>query len=125
MLLVALVAAARIPGSKVGVTFDRTSADMGSIAQDGGEVRVEFVMRNPSDGAVAILSARASCGCTDPSYPKRPVMPGDSAVISVNFNPRDQRGEVTREVTLRLRNAAGKSERVNLVLTGVVVPPAR
>lgn len=121
MLAVALAAAARTPGSKVGVSFDRTEADFGTVAT-GGPVLLEYVMTNNSDGAVAILSARASCGCTDPEYPKRPVMPGQSAVVKVTFNTVGQRGEINKEVTLRLKNAAGKSEKVQLQIRGVVVP---
>lgn len=115
------VAMARTPGSKVGVVFDRTEADFGTVAA-GAPVHLQYVMSNNSSGAVAILSARASCGCTDPQYPRKPVMPGDSAVIRVTFNTVGQRGEIDKEVTLRLKNAANKSEKVQLVLRGVVVP---
>lgn len=122
MLLLAAAASARVPGSKVGVSFDRTLADFGNVHADADHVSVRYVMTNNGEGAVAILSARASCGCTEPSYPRKPVMPGDSAVINVTFNTIGQRGEVDKEVTLRLRNAAGKSEKVQLQLRGVVIP---
>lgn len=119
--ILAVVAAARTPGSKVGVSFNRVEADFGNVSA-GAPVTLEYVMTNNSSGAVAILSARASCGCTEPRYPRRPVAPGDSATISVSFNTNGQRGEIDKEVTLRLKNAAGKSEKVQLVLRGVVVP---
>lgn len=121
MLTVALIAGARTPGSKVGVSFDRTEADFGNV-ESGDPVHLEYVMTNNSNGAVAILSARASCGCTEPDYPKKPVMPGQSAIIKVTFNTVGQRGEINKEVTLRLKNAANKSEKVQLRLSGVVVP---
>ncbi len=121
--MVSVGAAARNPGSKVGVSFNRTEADFGTVAS-GDPVRLEYVMTNNSSGAVAILSARASCGCTEPEYPRKPVMPGESAVIKVSFNTVGQRGEIDKEVTLRLKNAANKSEKVQLRIAGVVVPPA-
>ncbi len=120
--LVAFVAAARTPGSRVGVVFDRTQADFGNVYDNSGDVTVRYVMKNTGSGAVAILSARASCGCTEPSYPRKPVMPGDSAVVCVTFRTAGQSGEIDKEVTLRLRSAGGKSEKVQLVLRGVVIP---
>lgn len=122
VLAVGFNAAARIPGSKVGVSFDKTEVDFGNVSESVGSVHVEYVMTNTSDGAVAILSARASCGCTKPKYPKKPVMPGDTAVIQVDFATTGQRGEINKEVTLRLRNASGKGEKLQLVLRGVVLP---
>ena len=113
---------ARTPGSKVGVTFDHTTVEFGNVPASRGSVHLEYTMTNDSDKAVAILSARASCGCTDPTYPRRPVMPGQSAVIKVTFNTAGQRGEVDKEVTLRLKRADGKSEKVQLILRGAVVP---
>lgn len=120
-VLTVLAINARTPGAKVGVSFNRVEADFGTVSA-GAPVRLEYVMTNNSDAAVAILSARASCGCTEPQYPRRPVAPGNSATISVSFNTNGQRGEINKEVTLRLKNAAGKSEKVQLVLRGVVTP---
>lgn len=123
MLVGALLPAySRAPGSKVGVTFDRTEADFGSVPASEGPVHLEYTMTNGSDKAVVILSARASCGCTEPEYPRHPVMPGERAVVKVNFNTVGQRGEVDKEVTLRLKRADGKSEKVQLILKGVVIP---
>lgn len=83
---------------------------------------MKFTMTNNGSGAVAILSARASCGCTEPSFPRKPVAPGEEAVVNVGFNTTGQRGEIDKEVTLRLRAANGRSEKVQLRIRGVVVP---
>ena len=61
---------------------------------------MKFTMTNNGSGAVAILSARASCGCTEPSFPRKPVAPGEEAVVNVGFNTTGQRGEIDKEVTL-------------------------
>lgn len=119
---VSMAAGAREPGSKVGVSFDRTRIDIGTVRRDAGPVHMEFTMVNHSQQPVAILSARASCGCTTPEAQARPVMPGDSTVIKVNFITSSQSGEIAKEVTLKLRRADGKSEKVNLEFSGVVVP---
>lgn len=122
IMAASFAAQARTPGSNVGVTFDRTEADFGTVIAAAGTVHMKFTMTNNGSGAVAILSARASCGCTEPSFPRKPVAPGEEAVVNVGFNTTGQRGEIDKEVTLRLRAANGRSEKVQLRIRGVVVP---
>ncbi len=121
-LLCVAATQARTPGSKVGVSFDRTEADFGTVSADKGTVHLDFTMTNGSSDAVAILSARASCGCTEPTYTRRPLRPDESTTIGVDFHTAGQRGEIYKEVTLRLKSANGKKEKVQLVLRGVVLP---
>ncbi len=125
LLIFAITAFGRTPGEKVGVSFSELSYDFGTIATDAGPVVHSFTITNNGSGAVAILSARASCGCTEPSYQRRPIMPGESAQVTLTFMPEGQRGEIDKNVTLRLKAANGKTEKVQLRITGTVVPPAR
>lgn len=124
-LIFAVGAWARTPGQKVGVTFSETSYDFGTVTTEADPVVHTFTITNNGSGAVAILSARASCGCTEPSYQRKPIMPGESAPVTLTFLPAGQRGEVDKNVTLRLKAANGKTEKVQLRITGTVVPPAR
>lgn len=124
-IMVSIAATARTPGQKVGVTFSELSYDFGTVTTDAEPVVHTFTVTNNGSEAVAILSARASCGCTEPSYQRRPIMPGESAPVTLTFMPAGQRGEVDKNVTLRLKAAGGKTEKVQLRLTGTVVPPAR
>ncbi|MBO4978516.1 MAG: DUF1573 domain-containing protein [Muribaculaceae bacterium] len=123
--ILAIGAAARTPGQKVGVTFSELCYDFGTVATDAEPVVHTFTVTNNGSEAVAILSARASCGCTEPTYQRRPIMPGETGQVTVRFIPQGQRGEVDKNVTLRLKAADGKSEKVHLRLVGTVVPPAR
>ena len=122
-LLTAMPAyAAKNPGSKVGVEFAATSFDFGTVSEDKGYVVHEYAFDNTGDGAVAIVSVVASCGCTRPEYTRKPVAQGKTGKIKVTFNTRGQKGEVNKDIKVRLRSADGKSERVTLHLNGVVVP---
>jgi len=42
--------------------------------------------------------------------------------IKVSFNPKGQRGEVDKDVRVRFKNGAGKSEQLTLRIKGCVVP---
>lgn len=122
LLAVCVASAARRPGEKVGASFPETVYDFGTVKQSGSRVIHEFVMNVDGDTPVVIVSANASCGCTRPTYDRKPVAPGKSAKIKVQFLPQGQKGEIDKSVRVRLKNANGKSETVNLRITGVVVP---
>ncbi len=125
VLMAALPANAKKPGQKVGLEFPELSYDFGTV--NGGEGKYvvhEFTFDNTGDGAVAIISAIASCGCTRPEYTRKPVVPGKTGKVKVTFNTAGQKGEINKDIKLRLRAANGKSEQVTLRISGVVVPPA-
>ncbi|WP_290452762.1 DUF1573 domain-containing protein, partial [Duncaniella muris] len=57
--------------------------DFGAFDEDLGTVYCDFRLINASDEPIAIISARANCGCTKPEYSRDPIAPGDTAVIRV------------------------------------------
>lgn len=109
-------------GDKVGVSVSETVYDFGTVYDDSPNVQHTFTLTNNGDGAVAILSASASCGCTKPKYDKKPFRPGETSSIHVTFIPTGQSGEINKDVKVRLKNADGKNETVNLNLRGIVLP---
>lgn len=114
--------ARRAPGDKIGVHFDSLVYDFGTVTDDSAPVHHDFEYTVTGDNAVAVLSAQANCGCTKPKYERRPVSPGKSATISVSFVPTGQRGEIDKEIRVRLSAGKGKNETVTLRLRGAVVP---
>lgn len=46
----------------------------------------EFKVRNDSSIALAISNISTSCGCTTPTYSKRPVKSGKVAIIKVSYD---------------------------------------
>ena len=120
--LIGVQAARKAPGEKVGVTFDTMAYDFGTINQADEKVTHEFVTTVTGESPVAILSASASCGCTKPSYDRKPAKPTKSTKIKVSFYPKGQKGEINKSVRLRLKNGDGKSEDITLRIVGVVVP---
>lgn len=114
--------ARREPGKKVGVAFETLTYDFGNVAEDGTPVKYEFKYTNTGNGAVTLLWAKPSCGCTQPKYSRKPLMPGESATVEVTFQQRGWKGEVDKDVRMRFKNASGKSEDITVHLRGVVVP---
>ena len=53
--------------------------NFGAFDEDGGTVRCNFTMVNKGPDDVSVRTARASCGCTTPSFPHKALAPGDTA----------------------------------------------
>lgn len=80
------------------MTFEQTTIDYGTIEQ-GAEPLRQFKFTNTGSEPLIIKDARGSCGCTVPTYPKEPVMPGESATIDVRYDTQ-RVGQFTKTVTL-------------------------
>ena len=101
-LAIALLPAAVMAfAQEPAITFEDTSHDFGTIAEDGGNVTHEFKFTNTGDAPLMIVNASASCGCTRPSYPKKPVAPGKTDKIKVTYVPVGRPGEFVKTVTVK------------------------
>lgn len=67
--------------------FLRPEADLGQLRFDAGNVKVDFTYTNISDTDVDILDVHTQCGCASPSWEHRTLRPGQSAVMSVVYDP--------------------------------------
>lgn len=90
----------------------------GVFDEDKGPVGCEFKFVNTGDEPVTIVSARASCGCTTPTYPDGPIMPGDSATIGVVYNPAGRPGRFSKSVYVETTAQQGKTK---LTIDGTVI----
>jgi hypothetical protein len=78
-------------GTGPSIKFVETSHDFGNI-NEGIYAKYSFKFFNVGEKPLVIKSVNASCGCTAPSWPKNPLMPGDSNTIIVVFNSRGYGG---------------------------------
>ena len=69
--------------------FDVLEINYGDILQgkqsDPEAVRL-FKFTNTGNEPLIISNCKGSCGCTVPSYPKEPILPGKSANIEVRYD---------------------------------------
>ncbi len=114
--------ARRVPGDKVGISFDSLIYDFGTVSATSPAVEHDYTFEVKGSQPVAILYATPSCGCTASDFPRKPTMPGEKGIIKVTFDPKGQKGEVEKDVRVRFKNGAGKSEQLTLRIKGVVIP---
>jgi hypothetical protein len=81
------------------INFDRSEHDFGTI-NEGDVVETTFEFKNTGKKELIIYSAKATCGCTVPEYPKEPILPGESGTIRVKFNSSGKPNNQMKEVTL-------------------------
>jgi len=71
--------------TKKGVfEFESTVVDYGTIAQNADGVRA-FKFKNTGNSPIIITAVKGSCGCTVPTKPDGPILPGESAEIGVKY----------------------------------------
>lgn len=89
-----------IEASQTSMTFDRMKHDFGKVVEDS-ENKTTFKVKNTGKKPLIIESVSASCGCTTPTKPEKPIAPGKSDIIEVVFHPKvGQLNEQTKTVTV-------------------------
>jgi len=73
--------------------------NFGNIKQ-GQSVSFNFKFKNTGKRALIVTNASASCGCTVPEKPERPIMPGQTSFIKVIFNSTGKSGHQDKNVTV-------------------------
>ncbi|MCB9360100.1 MAG: DUF1573 domain-containing protein [Flavobacteriales bacterium] len=80
------------------MTFETEVVDYGTIEQGADGVR-EFVFTNTGKEPLIISNSRGSCGCTVPTWPKEPILPGEKSVIKVKYDTK-RLGAINKSVTI-------------------------
>jgi hypothetical protein len=119
MLLFAGVAKAQDTKVQNGpeIEFEKIVHDYGDVPYNGnGEC--EFRFTNTGNEPLLIQQPKSSCGCTIPSWPKEPVLPGESDVIKVTYRT-NRAGNFNKTITVT--SNAIKNSTVVLHITGRVL----
>lgn len=82
---------------KTRISFEESRFDFGKI-KEGDSVSHVFSFINTGEEPLIISNAIPSCGCTIPSYSKRPVPPGEKGQIEVVFHSANQKGKVHKNI---------------------------
>jgi len=98
------------------LAFENMEHDFGEIEQNTDNYYT-FTFKNAGDEALLIQDAKGSCGCTVPTYPEEPVMPGETGEIKVKYSPGSQKGQQKKTVTIIANTEPSSTE---LAITATV-----
>lgn len=99
--------------------FDTEVMDYGTIEHEADPYRY-FKFTNTGDEPLIISNARGSCGCTVPTYPTDPIMPGEEGEIKVRY-ATNRVGKFTKFITLTTNESEPTRK---LQIKGEVLPKA-
>ncbi len=117
-LAVILLSAAALAYGQDGpkISFETLTIDYGTI-EKGADGKRSFEFTNSGNAPLIISAAKGSCGCTVPSYPKEPILEGQSNAIEVRYDT-NRIGPFTKYVTLTTNSVDNST--VRLTIKGVV-----
>lgn len=81
------------------IQFDEEKHNFGEV-DEGPQITHEFVFTNTGTEPLILSKVKASCGCTTPSWPKDPILPGEEGVIVVTYNTAKRVGGFNKSVTI-------------------------
>lgn len=98
------------------ISFTKTVHDYGTLFV-GGDGNCEFEFTNSGKEPLILSSVKSSCGCTVPSWPREPIMPGKKEVIKVKYDT-GRIGPINKTITVM---SNGKNSPVVLKITGNII----
>jgi hypothetical protein len=103
------------------ISFTKDVHDYGEIAvnSDGSST---FEFTNTGNEPLILSQPRSSCGCTVPTWPRQPILPGEKEKITVTYNT-SRPGMINKSVTI-LSNAKKNSSVILRIKGNVVAKPA-
>ncbi len=98
------------------IHFPQVKKDMGQLKK-GKPQTVSFVFSNEGEHPLVIQQVEASCGCTQPEWPKHPIKPGQSGEIMVTYDAKYP-GRFVKSIQVFCNSDPGM---VELLITGDVL----
>jgi hypothetical protein len=77
------------------LTLEKNTHDFGDIYQ-GDVVEHTFKFTNTGNQPLLITNIQTSCGCTTPTWPRDPIMPGGKGELKVGFNSAGKMNKQTK-----------------------------
>jgi len=131
ILMIALVAGFSVYSQNANknaakITFDKSVVDKdGNIIYDYGTIyqnsdgKCEFKFTNTGKEPLVLSKVRSSCGCTVPSWPRKPILPGQSESIKVKYDTK-RLGTIHKSISIY--SNASNSPQIARIAGKVIVP---
>ncbi len=86
------------------IFIEKTTVDYGVINK-GAEGTRTFKVTNKGSQPLLLTSCSGSCGCTVPTCPREPILPGKSAEVSVKYDT-NRVGPISKQVNVMSNDPA-------------------
>ncbi|WP_395042861.1 DUF1573 domain-containing protein [Flavobacterium sp.] len=121
IILFAAIIVSSVGFSQAKIEFKAVdnTIDYGTVykGEDSGKRVFEF--KNTGDAPLIITNVVSTCGCTVPTKPTQPIMPGKSDKIEVQYNMNP--GPIRKTITVETNAANVEGGRVAIKIKGEVL----
>lgn len=121
ILLVAFVGFSSLSFAQAKIEFmakDNT-IDYGKVSKDSDNGIRTFEFKNTGNQPLIITNVQSTCGCTVPSKPTEPIMPGKTGKIDVKYNMTP--GPIRKTITVESNASNYEGGKIPLKIKGEVV----
>ena len=95
--------------------------DYGTVTKDGDSGLRSFEFKNTGNAPLIITNVISTCGCTVPSKPTEPIMPGKTGKVEVKYNMSP--GPIRKTITVESNASNYDDGKIPLKIKGTVVVP--
>lgn len=119
-LLLAFVGfAVTAKAQKIEFVAKDNTVDFGKVYKETDSGVRTFEFKNTGDKPLIITNVQSTCGCTVPSKPTEPIMPGKSGKIDVKYNMNP--GPIRKTITVESNATNVEGGRVAIKIKGEVL----
>ena len=121
LLLAAFVGFSTVSFAQAKIEFmakDNT-IDYGTVTKEADNGQRTFEFKNTGNQPLMITNVQSTCGCTVPSFPKEPILPGKTGKIDVKYNMSP--GPIRKTITVESNAVNYDGGKVPLKIKGEVI----
>lgn len=117
--LIALLACSNSFAQAIEFKANNNTIDYGKVTQGTDNGIRSFEFTNTGDKPLIIKNVTSTCGCTVPSKPEAPIMPGKTGVIEVKYNMNP--GIISKSIAVETNAINAENGMVTLKIKGEVI----
>ena len=106
-------------GAKIEFKAKDNTIDYGTTTKKKDNGIRSFEFTNTGDAPLIITNVLSTCGCTVPTKPEAPIMPGKTGKIDIKYNMSP--GPIRKTITVESNAVNYESGRVALKIKGEVI----
>jgi hypothetical protein len=106
-------------GPKIEFNAKDNTIDYGTVTKKKDNGIRSFEFTNTGDAPLIISNVLSTCGCTVPTKPEAPIMPGKTGKIDIKYNM--QAGPIRKTITVESNAVNYEDGRIPLKIKGEVI----
>ena len=106
-------------GARIEFLNKDNTIDYGTVSKDSDSGLRTFEFKNTGDAPLIISNVQSTCGCTVPTRPTEPIMPGMTGKIDVKYNMNP--GPIRKTITVESNAINVEGGKIALKIKGEVI----